>query len=172
MLCDLEAMKDYLQILNILANGNISEFEKLKVDIAEFPYGEDAFSGRYWIINAIDCGSMKSIKWMLKKGVNLDFRDDEGCTPILSAIDRDKDDRLEIIRLLIEYGAPLNKKGFNDYTPLHLAAARDDVTILKILVEAGADLSIKTEIDEYATALEEAKFLKRRNAQEYLENIT
>ena len=52
-----------------------------------------------------------------------------------------------------------------------MAAARDDVDALRLLVAYGADLSIRTEIDNYATPLEEARVLGKRNAVAYLEGL-
>ena len=53
----------------------------------------------------------------------------------------------------------MNLKGVNDWTPAHMAAARDDVEALRVLVAHGADVSIRTTIDGYATPLEEARNL-------------
>jgi uncharacterized protein len=53
-------------------------------------------------------------------------------------------DQLERLDDLIVAGAPLNLKGVNDWTPAHIAATRDDVEALRILVRHGADLSIRT----------------------------
>ena len=64
-----------------------------------------------------------------------------------------------------------NIKGLNDWTPAHLAAARDDAEALRMLVRHGADLSIRTESDEYATPLEEARHLGKPNAVRYLESL-
>lgn len=109
---------------------------------------------------------------MLQKGVDLTFRDEEGYTPLHAAIERsDSGDRLEILKLLLQAGAPINLKGINDWTPAHMAAARDDVDALKILVQFGADLSLRTEIDDYATPLEEARNLGKMNAVRYLESV-
>ena len=40
-----------------------------------------------------------------------------------------------------------------------MAAARDDVEALRILAAHGADLTIRTDIDDYATPLEETRML-------------
>ena len=79
--------------------------------------------------------------------------------------------KYEILELLLKHKAPLNIQGaFNDWTPAHLAAARDDVEALKLLVKYRADLSIRTRIDDHATPLEEARTLKKRKAVYYLES--
>ena len=161
---------EYDYIMDILTSGDLEKLEEASSIIDEFPNGKDNFVYRYWIINAIDCGSFESVRWILEQGVDLDFRDDEGCTPILSAIDRELPHKYEILKLLIEQGAPLNKKGWNDWTPLHQAVVREDIGALKILLDAGADLSIKTDIDDYATPYEEAKILKRKKSIDFLKS--
>ena len=57
---------------------------------------------------------------------------------------------------LLKHGADVNAKGLNDWTPSHLAAARNDLESLKILHKFGADLTIRTDIDDYATPYQEA----------------
>ncbi len=79
-------------------------------------------------------------------------------------IDSKRADRYELLELLLRAGAPVNLKGINEWTPAHLAAARDDVEALRLLVAHGADLSIRTDIDDFATPLEEARTLGCRKA--------
>jgi ankyrin repeat protein len=168
-----EEMSDYDDIMEPLMAGDVTALEEIASIVEGFPSGKDDFVSRHWITNAIDCGTKEVVAWMLSKKVPVVFRDDEGCTVLHSAIDREKPDRFEIIRMLLEAGADINAHGFNDWTPAHQAAVRDDVESLKILVEAGADLSIQTRIDNYATPLEEAEILgKSPNAVAYLRNIT
>ena len=53
-----------------------------------------------------------------------------------------------------------------------MAAAWNDVETLRILYEAGADFSIRTRIDAYATPLEEAMILGRSaEAVAYLKSV-
>ncbi|MGC1249174.1 MAG: ankyrin repeat domain-containing protein [Spirulinaceae cyanobacterium] len=163
--------KEYSYLINLLAESNIELLEDVEKVIDSFPKGVDDFIHRQWITNAIDCGSLESVKWVLSKDVDLSFRDDEGYTPILSAIERDLPDKYEIIQLLIDCGAPINKKGINDWTPLHMAAAREDLEALRILVKNAAALTIRTEIDDYATPLEEAIILKKQKSAEYLQSM-
>ena len=131
------------------------------MSMPDFPKGLDGFLHRHWITNAIDCGSRTSVEWMLTKGVDISFRDDEGCTVLHSALDRELPDKYEVLELLLKHGAPVNARGLNDWTPAHMAAARDDVKALRLLVRYGADLSIRTRIDNFATPLEEARSLNK-----------
>jgi len=169
MVRDRESTRQYERATSLLQSGGVDEFEALERELDGFPNGVDPYVGRRWIINAIDLGSMESIHWMISRGVELAFRDAEGHTPVLSALEREHEDRLEVLKLLLQAGAPVNLKGVNDWTPAHMAAARDDVDALRVLVAHGADLSIRTDIDHYATPLEEARNLGKPNAVRYLE---
>jgi len=162
---------DYDFAVEVLKSGDGARLEELALLVEGFPDGVDSFIGRRWIINAIDVGAMNSIQWMLAKGVDLSFRDEEGYTPLLAAIERRRGDRYEVLKLLLDAGAPINRKGINDWTPAHMAAARDDVQALRLLVAHGADLTIRTEIDHYATPLEEARKLRQHGAAAFLESV-
>lgn len=160
----------FKRVMKALAEGTPAQLEELSVEIPGFPDGVDDFIQRRWIINAIDEGSKEAITWILGKGVNLDFRDEEGYTPLHAALERKLPDKYECLEHLLRSGAPVNRKGINDWTPAHMAAARDDVDALKVLIRYRADLSIRTEIDHYTTPLQEARNLGSLNAAKYLEN--
>jgi len=167
---------DYQYFIKVLQSGGVKDLEELASLEDNFPQGKDSLVMRRWITNAIDCGSKESIEWILQKGVKVVFRDDESYTVLHSAIEREQDDKYEIIELLLKFGADVNLKGINDWTPAHMAAARNDVEALKILVKHGADLNIRTDIDDYATPLEEARMLNslKSNCSDailFLENI-
>lgn len=49
---------------------------------------------------------------------------------------------LDITRLLLEHGAPVNACQADNYTPLHAAAQNGDFEIVKLLVDAGADATL------------------------------
>ena len=162
--------KEYDYLMECLVQSKIDLLEEALQIVEGFPDGVDGFVGRNWITNAIDSGSLESVKWILSKGVDLSFRDPEGYTPLLSAMDRGLPGKYEIIQLLINHGAPINRKGINDWTPLHLAAVREDLEALQILLKNGADASIRTEIDGYATPLEEARSLGKLKSVAFLES--
>jgi ankyrin repeat protein len=52
-----------------------------------------------------------------------------------------------------------------------MAAVREDIEALRLLVRYGADLTIRTRIDEYATPLEEARILGKQHAVKFLEKF-
>jgi len=131
----------YAEAISVLGQTDISEFELLCETIDNFPHGKDKFIERHWITNAIDCGSIESVQWILSKGVELKFRDDEGYMPLHSCIHRTLPNKYEILKALIKAGADLNAQGTNDYTALHSAAVRNDKKAMQILLDAGAFVS-------------------------------
>jgi ankyrin repeat protein len=161
----------YKRMIDILATGSPDQWNQLVSEVPDFPHGVDDFVNRRWIINAVGSGSKEAVSWMLGKNVELNFRDEEGYTPLHAALERAAPERYEFLEVLLTAGAPVNLKGINDWTPAHMAAARDDVRALKILIRFGADLSIRTAIDDYATPLEEARNLGQANAAAFLAEV-
>lgn len=54
---------------------------------------------------------------------------------------------LDLVKLVIEFGAELNYKSqYGHYTSLHLAAMRGNITLVEILLRAGASKKIKDRI--------------------------
>lgn len=162
----------FRRVLALLRNGTVADWEALSHELPGFPHGVDDLVRRRWIINVIgEGGSKASVEWMLSQNVELNFRDEEGYTPVLTAIERNSPDKYELLEMLLAAGASPNLKGVNDWTPAHMAAARDDVDALRILVRHGADLSVRTDIDDRTTPLEEAVNLRSTKAAEYLESV-
>ncbi len=77
-----------------------------------------------------------------------------------------------VSRIQVHGRSDKDLKGANDWAPSHAAAARNDVSALKLFVKYGANLKIRTNIDEYATPLEEAlilsEFMNCADAIQYL----
>ncbi len=108
---------------------------------------------------------------LLAKGADVDAgRTYETPTPLEFAVDAED---TEIIRFLLDVGATPNGLG-KGMTPLHRAAYQGDLSTVKLLVERGADVSVR---DEYrGTPLSMARrrpentrvieYLKSQGAQE------
>jgi ankyrin repeat protein len=53
---------------------------------------------------------------------------------------------LPLVSLLLEWGARVNAKDYEEHTPLHLAAMMGDSTLLLLLLDYGADVNAITTI--------------------------
>ena len=71
--------------------------------------------------------------------------------------DETRDEREIQDCLLISFGANLQQMGINGFTPLHCAAADNDLQAIELLLSHGADPDLKTDVDDFTTPLEEAK---------------
>lgn len=158
-------------VAEALRSADPRRLEELTALVDGFPDGEDPVTFRRWILHAIADAPLATIEWMLDYGVDLSFCDEAGYTPLLAAVESTREDRLDVLRRLIAARAPLNVKGINDWTPAHMAAARDDVEVLRLLVDSGADLTIRTDIDDRATPIEEARNLGKTRAVAFLEGL-
>jgi len=136
-----------------------------------FPDGHDPFFDQPWLTMAIDSGSWQCVRWIIQMGVDVNFRDSAGFTPVHSCIERETEDRFEILALLLGAGADINVHGVNGWTPLHLAAVRDDHEMIRILLEEGADRSIEKDIDNCETAEQEARNWGKVDAANIIQNF-
>lgn len=156
---------NYDQVMDAIMRGDLRELELIAADHQDFPSGRDSFINRTWLTNAIDCGPAEVVRWMLAQGAPVNFEDEEGYPALHSAIDRELPGRLEVLEILCAAGADVNAHGVNDWTPLHLAAVRNDVGAVRILLRHGARTDERTRIDDYATPLEEARRVLGRDTE-------
>ena len=119
---------------------------------------ERDFVGDTPLMNAIDFGCLELVRWLIEAGANVNAEVDDGFTPLHSAIESDADVSTTIVGLLLKAGAEIEARGCNGWTPLQMAACRGYLDKVKVLVEAGADINARLEIDAEETVLMEAAF--------------
>lgn len=163
--------REFLEVCEYLSSGNIADLEFAAEIVDEFPHGKGGFFGDPWIIHAIDCGSIESIEWMIQKGVDLRPVVSADDPPLNSCVELETKNKHKILKILIDAGADINERGSNGWTPLHLAAIRDDEKSMQILLEAGADRSIRTNCDYNNTAEEEARALDHEASANFIANF-
>jgi len=95
---------------------------------------------------------LDTIKALLKDGESPDGKTSDGFTPLyFSALYK----RIDIISLLIEYGADINLVGTESGAALHVATYKNHIKVMQKLLKAGANPCIKNTHE--ATSLELAK---------------
>lgn len=119
-----------------------------------------SFDDSNLLCNAAFNGKLDSVKWLLEKGENANFTfADTGENALHYTISKtsEMDDRTEIVKVLIEAGIDVNKRTLagrstlcfmrdaflKGEAPLHRAAAYGSKTMIKMLLDAGAEPSMK-----------------------------
>jgi ankyrin repeat protein len=128
-------------------------------DTARFPNCEAPFMSCSVLEYAIYHGPLALVEELLELGADPNYEDHDGFPSVIAALSTGRGDRKEIVGLLLAAGADIQQRGMNDYTPLHYAAAGNDVLSVELLVDRGADPDARTRIDDCATPLEEAENL-------------
>lgn len=55
---------------------------------------------------------------------------------------------MDIVNILIQYGAAVNIQSQNGFTPLYMAAQENHDQVVKLLLSSGANQSLATEVRE------------------------
>ena len=131
----------------------------------EFGLGHPLEYAIYW-------SPITFISTLIKAGSNPNYQDHAGFPSIIAALSTQRPDKLEIVRVLIDHGADPNGRGVNDWAPLHYAAAAQDTAAIGLLLATGANPSLRTRIDQFTTALEEAENAGFHAGAAMLRNVT
>jgi ankyrin repeat protein len=166
-------MHQALAIHEAYKRGDLDALRRLLGDPPDFPNsrGPAGFDGPI-LENAIYHSPLACIRTLLEFGADANYADHAGFPSLIAALSTDRADRRQIVELLLAHGADIQKHGINDWTPLHYAAATDDLEGIQLLLRHGADPSAHTRIDDYATPLEEAEILGRTEAVRLLRKLT
>ncbi|XP_049989266.1 ankyrin repeat domain-containing protein 7-like [Alexandromys fortis] len=74
---------------------------------------------------------------------DINMKDDEGCTPLIKATQRDN---LECVAILLMHGADPNIVDDSGYAALHYAICRGNIPVVRKLLEYNVDIKTKTEV--------------------------
>ena len=112
--------------------------------------------GDYPMEYAIYWSPLHFIIELIESGADVNYPDRSGFPCLIAALSTDRPNRLAILTLLLDNGADVAQRGINDWTPLHYAVVQRDLPAVELLLEYGADPSLRTRIDDCTTPLEDA----------------
>jgi len=139
------------------ARGDINEVNRLLDEGADL--NEKDGNGFTAIALAAMNGKSNMVKLLADRGADVNIKElGGGWTPLHLAVARTAD--IETVRALIEKGADLNVKDSHKWTPLHWATYYGRAGIVRLLVEAGSDLTARADrffVFSGGTALEIAR---------------
>ena len=92
---------------------------------------------------AADDGQFDIVLCLIKHGADMNAQSHAGSTPLQLAI---KKDHLEVTKLLLEKGAPIQANKYGR-TPLHAAAQLAQLDITTLLLDRGADIDARDAMD-------------------------
>lgn len=145
---DRDMIEEVERVYKAFEESDIQFLEDYAQSHPNFPHGTDDWLKQHWLTNAIDVGSVGSVQWVLDQGVEVNYHDADGTSPLTSAIQREHDskyrewepsDAAEIIDMLMAKGADINAGNSLEITALHNAAAWGSVEMVQHLLDRGAD---------------------------------
>jgi ankyrin repeat protein len=94
------------------------------------------------LMEAVEGGNLESVRTLLAKGADLNYRGSHGETPLIKSMLCD-DPR--ICRSLLDAGADVNLATLNGYSPLTFACLQNNFEYVRTLLKFGASVSQRTE---------------------------
>jgi ankyrin repeat protein len=94
---------------------------------------------------AVRGGHLKVARVLLEHGANFDLTDNMGKTPLYLLFDGGGNQATQLAQYLLEYGADVNTRTMNGWTPLHKASFRGWIEISRILLDHGANVNAENQ---------------------------
>jgi ankyrin repeat protein len=159
---DEERRRAYEQFKKIDAAFRAGDLDALRAAVDEtgvVPNGPMPLAIGSCLEYAIYHSPLPFIRTLLEIGADPNPVNHAGFPPLIAALSSNRSrpgspartDVSHIMRLLLSFGADPNQRGINDYTPLHMAVSERNLTAVEILLKAGADPFLRTQIDDCET---------------------
>jgi len=166
-----DAQRAYMAMESALRAGDLDSVRAAFAGNDDFPNVRDPLTWTHLLSLAISWSPRLVVQQLLDLGADPNFEAPDGFPAAYSALSMDRPDKMELLELLLTRGADPNARGINDYTPLHLAVSQCDQQAMELLLAHGADPSLRTRIDECATAAEEADAMGNAKGADMLRRL-
>jgi ankyrin repeat protein len=157
-------MAAYIALEAAMRAGDLDGARAALGDDPEFPNVHDPYTHTPLLALALHWAPVETVAELLRLGADPNFEALDGFPALVLVALHGREETHSLLALLIGAGADVDRRGLNDWTPLHAAACKDDAQAIRMLLAAGADPSLPTRIDEGMTALEEAEQAGHANA--------
>jgi hypothetical protein len=169
MKSDAERCVQYEKFKKIDAAFRAGDLAALRIavdDPASVPNGPMPLTIGSCLEYAIYHSPLPFIRTLLEIGADPNPKDHAGFPPLIAALSCSRprpgaaarQDVIEILELLLAFKADPNQRGTNDYTPLHMAVSERNLPAVELLLSFGADLHLRTRIDDCETPREMAEY--------------
>lgn len=145
-------MDELEKAVSYARKGNIDSFFELIISNPELVNYKDEFESNL-LIEIISYADISVIKKLIDMGTDINLLDNEGMTAMHILIENRGSAYLKKIQLLLDSGFDLEIAGFNGWKPLHKAVFHNHYDIVQLLLDNGADINTRTELDNSKTAL-------------------
>ena len=144
--CNLKQIidEDKLDLLNVAVYTDNIQLVKLLLDQGVSVNRVNNFGN----LSISWCISLEMAQYLVSKGIDINFVDKDGWTPLHDYSSRT---RLDIAKFLISRGAHINARDNIGFTPLMIALNSSPISFIQFLIKNGADVNIRT--DDKSTAL-------------------
>lgn len=107
-------------------------------------YFENLDDGNTLLISAAGRGDLKSVRFLLQKGVSVNAKNMSGDTALSSAVKSAVSPvAIKIVQLLIAFGADINARNHKSKTPLQIACDNNFYQAAEMLIELGCEAKTK-----------------------------
>jgi ankyrin repeat protein len=156
--------------------GDLAVLRSAVDDPASVPNGPMPLAIGPCLEYAIYHSPLAFIRTLLEIGADPNPKDHAGFPPLVAALScsrphpgaQARPDVIDIVALLLEFGADPDQRGINDYTALHMAVAEENLRAVQLLLSAGADPRLRTRIDDFETPREMAEKARLHQIAELL----
>lgn len=151
-------MRRSIALERALRAGDLDAARDALAEPDAFPNSVDSYTGSTVLRLALFDAPVTTVTTLLAAGADPSFEALDGFPSVLLVLLHrdDADERRALVVALLARGADPDARGINDWTGLHVAAARGDEDMVRLLLDAGADPGARTRIDDLTTPADEA----------------